>query len=124
VTVFIRVVDTVNGYVLCPESEMIITAVRVEGASIILDLRALTTPGGFIRPYCDGNTVSLGRFPEGVYSVTSRFVFSNGRVDTFISADLAVGALRVPAIGPVMLAACAVLLVLTGIRSSGARKFG
>jgi hypothetical protein len=124
VTVFIRTVDSVNGFVLCPEAARIITAVRIEGASIILDLWSLAPAGGFVRPYCDGNTVSLGRLPEGVYSVTARFVLPDGRIGpTLLSAVLAVGALPVPAIGPVILAACAVLLVLAGIRSSGARKF-
>lgn len=123
VTVFIRVVDTVNGYVLCPGSSLRITAVRIEGTSIFLDLDPLLIAGGFPRPYCDGNTVSLGRLPEGAYSVTARSVFSNGTIGpTVASAALAVGALRVPAMGQIMLAACAVLIVIAGMRSSGARQ--
>jgi hypothetical protein len=125
VTVFFRTVDTINGSVLCPESAVFITAVHVEGTSIILDLNPILLAGGQVRPYCDGNTVSLGRLPEGIYTVTARFVLRGAIIgpNPWHSAALAVGALPVPAIGPVMLAACAVLLVLTGIRSSRARKF-
>lgn len=112
VSVFIRATDYVNGYVLCPETGQIITRVSVDGSAITLDLSNIAIPGGFVRPYCDGNTVSLGVLPAGYYSLTARIVHTDGRVlgAPLLTGVLAVGVAPIPLLGPFGLAACAIMV--------------
>jgi hypothetical protein len=118
VSVFIRAIDFVNGYVLCPETGQVITRVSVDGSAITLDLSNIAIPGGFVRPYCDGNTVSLGVLPAGYYSVIARIVHTDGRVlgTPLLTGMLAVGVAPIPLLGPFGLAACAVMVGWFGYR--------
>lgn len=120
VNVFIRASDPVTGFVFCPETAKIITRVSVVGTSITLDLESFASPGGFIRPFCDGNTVSLGVLQAGTYTVTARIVFSNGNVgSTVLASQLLVDAAAaeptaIPLFGPFGVIASAIMLALVG----------
>jgi hypothetical protein len=115
VSVFIRGTDPVNGFVFCPERALIITGVHIDGSSIVLDLAPAGFPGGIIRPYCDGNTVSLGPLPGGLYAVTARPVFPSGAIGPVaVSGLLAVG-MPVPVFSPLLLSVYAALVALTGM---------
>ena len=117
VTVFIRATDSVNGFVFCPETAQVITHVGVEGTSIILDLYPLHPPGGFVEPFCDGNTVSLGALQAGLYSVIARPVLPNGMPGpALLTGLLAVGQVPVPVFSLPWLFLCAFLILLTGSR--------
>jgi hypothetical protein len=74
-----------------------ITGVHFEGSSIFLDLSPVLPAGGFIRPFCDGNTVSLGALQGGAYTVTARAIHPNGTVfPTLLTSLLIVGQVPVP----------------------------
>jgi hypothetical protein len=119
VSVFIRGTDPVNGFVLCPGAARVITRVQVESTTILLDLSPFLIAGGEARPYCDGNTVSLGALPAGLYTVTARSVFPDGRVGpTLLTRLLAVGPMQVPSSSPLMLCVLATLTLLIGTRWS------
>lgn len=115
ISVFIRITAAPNSFVLCPEAERIITNVQVSGNTVLLDLSSVAIAGGFARPFCDGNTVSIGALDAGIYTVVARFVLRNGTVVSppFITQQFLVGNVRaVPLWDGTWITACFMLMLL------------
>lgn len=122
--VYIRTTNVGSaGYVLCPAAEKVITGVAVTGNSILLRLSNVGSPGGFVVPYCDGNTVQIGPLPAGNYSMSANYVLSNGTVvmPPVATAPLVVGASAVGAVGIPIWDNVGMLVTLLLVITFGAR---
>lgn len=117
VTVAIRGTDPTAGFVYCPQAEKIITAARIAGSNITLDVYPIGVPGGVMRTQCIGNAFLLGPLQAGTYSVVARSVFGNAVGPIGASGQLSVvGGVGIPTVSPPMLAVVIACLALVGMR--------
>ena len=90
--VFLRGTDP-SGQVVCPAARQRIIAVSITDRSILLQLSNIGSGGGFLEPYCDGNTFQFGPLPEGEYELTAGVLLQNLPVRPVATAQLKVAPL-------------------------------
>ena len=116
----IRATNPVSGFVLCPESSLQIIDAVTSGTAIVLRLSNVASAGGFIQPFCDSNSVSVGPLPAGTYFISASYLVSGSLVlPPLVSSTLNVGgttnAVAVPVGGPAASFSLAALLLITGM---------